>query len=315
MRALALVTGLLCFGVASAAAGLSPARQDIQLPPELMDLLRAEMREITAGAQSMVVALVTGDWQSIAEASTRIRDSYIMQQQLTPEQVAALERALPEQFKQLDLEFHRRAERLGAAAMAHDAERVANELSRLLETCASCHTAFAKSRFPSFLSPGGHQGHHRTQPTESSVGSARHEAGGQSMEIADVRDFAARYTAAWCSQDPGRVAAHYAENGSLTINRGTPSIGRASITAAAKDFMDAFPDLVVSIDGLDRDGDGYVYRWTLSGTHAGPGGSGNHVRISGHEQWSIDVDGLIARSLGHFDEADYQRQLEQGVSD
>jgi hypothetical protein len=120
MRALALVTGLLCFGAASAAAaGSSPARQDVQLPPELMDLLRAEMREITVGAQSMVVALVTGDWQSIAKTSNRIRDSYIMLQQLTPDQVEMLEQTLPEQFKQLDLEFHRRAERLGAAAMAH----------------------------------------------------------------------------------------------------------------------------------------------------------------------------------------------------
>jgi hypothetical protein len=38
-----------------------------------------------------------------------------------------------------------------------------------------------------------------------------------------LRDFAARYIAAWCSQDPASVAAFYAVEGSLTINGGTPS--------------------------------------------------------------------------------------------
>ena len=47
-----------------------------------------------------------------------------------------------------------------------------------------------------------------------------------------LREFAQRYTEAWCSQDPERVAAHYAPGGSLTINDGPPSVGRADITDA-----------------------------------------------------------------------------------
>jgi hypothetical protein len=42
-----------------------------------------------------------------------------------------------------------------------------------------------------------------------------------------LREFARRYTAAWCSQDPARVAENYAPDGSLTINDGPPSVGRA----------------------------------------------------------------------------------------
>ena len=45
----------------------------------------------------------------------------------------------------------------------------------------------------------------------------------------------------------------------------------------------------------------------------GPGGAGHRVRISGLEIWQIGPDGLIASSEGHFDSADYQRQLEGGV--
>lgn len=42
-------------------------------------------------------------------------------------------------------------------------------------------------------------------------------------------------------------------------------------------------------------------------------GTGDAVNIGGYEQWTIRDDGLIARSLGHYDEAEYQRQLGQGV--
>ena len=125
----------------------------------------------------------------------------------------------------------------------------------------------------------------------------------------DMNSFAIRYTAAWCSQDPASVAAFFAENGSLRINDGAPSVGRAAITEAARGSMKDFPDLIVEMDGLDRKGDGYTYRWTLIGTNTGPGGTGKKVRISGYEEWTIGADGLIAASLGHFDAADYNRQL------
>ena len=121
--------------------------------------------------------------------------------------------------------------------------------------------------------------------------------------------FAKKYTAAWCSQNAGSVAAFYAEDGSLKINDGTPSVGRSEITEAAQSFMTAFPDMIVKIDAIESDGKGAVYRWTLTGTNNGSGGNGNFVNISGYEEWSFDSDDLIAESKGHFDEEEYERQL------
>jgi len=138
--------------------------------------------------------------------------------------------------------------------------------------------------------------------------------GSRSMDATRLREFATKYTAAWCSQDPASVASFFAENGSLRINQGEPSVGRAAITAAAQGFMTAFPDMVVQMDRLVLDEGGLTYYWTLTGTNTGPGGTGRAVRISGFEEWTIGADGLIARSLGHFDEADYQRQLEGGAA-
>ena len=125
----------------------------------------------------------------------------------------------------------------------------------------------------------------------------------------DMKQFAERYTAAWCSQDPARVAAFHAENGSLTINDGAPSVGREAITEAARSFMTAYPDMVVALDRLEAVGDLYRYHWTFKGTNTGPGGTGAQVRISGYEEWTMGADGLIAKSTGHYDKADWDRQV------
>ena len=65
----------------------------------------------------------------------------------------------------------------------------------------------------------------------------------------DLRAFARSYTDAWCSQTPGRVAEHYALEGSLTINDHAPAVGRAALAEAARGFMVAYPDMQVSMDG------------------------------------------------------------------
>jgi uncharacterized protein (TIGR02246 family) len=127
-----------------------------------------------------------------------------------------------------------------------------------------------------------------------------------------IEEFARRYTAAWCSGDPERVAAHFSPAASLTINSGAPAVGRAAIAEAARGFMTAFPDLTVCLDEVRATEDGFEYRWTLTGTHTGPGGTGRAVCISGCEEWSMAADGLIARSRGRFDAEEYARQLNGG---
>ena len=129
-----------------------------------------------------------------------------------------------------------------------------------------------------------------------------------------LRELAVRYTEAWCSGDPACVAARYAPDGSLAINGGAPSVGRSAITGAAKSFMDAFPDMQVLLDDVRLRKGGAEYHWTLVGTNTGPGGTGNRVRIGGYEEWKI-VDGLIAASQGHYDEAEYDRQVGHGVDE
>src|SRR4029077_15204199 len=127
-----------------------------------------------------------------------------------------------------------------------------------------------------------------------------------------LRYLAKHYTAAWCSQNAASVAEHYSPEGSLTINKGAPAVGRAAITAAAQDFMTAFPDMRVRMDDLRLQDDRITFHWTLEGTNTGPGGTGHRVRISGFEEWKLDAHGLIAESQGHFDANSYDRQIKHG---
>ena len=134
-----------------------------------------------------------------------------------------------------------------------------------------------------------------------------------SMTEDQLKAFATDYTAAWCGQVASKVAAHFASTGSLTINAGTPAVGRDAITASAQGFMSAFPDMIVAMDSVKVTGTGRAeYHWTLTGANTGPGGTGKRVRIHGYEEWTL-ADGLIATSLGHYDAAEYDRQLKVGV--
>jgi uncharacterized protein (TIGR02246 family) len=133
------------------------------------------------------------------------------------------------------------------------------------------------------------------------------------MNQTELTAFGTRYAAAWSSQDPVRLASFYGEHGSLAVNGGSPSVGRRAIAETARGFMTAFPDMVVKMDQVTQDGSHTIFRWTWTGTNTGPGGTYKAVRITGYEVWTIGADGLIAESKGHYDEAEYERQLKSGA--
>ena len=74
----------------------------------------------------------------------------------------------------------------------------------------------------------------------------------EQMDATHMAEFAARYATAWSSQDPEAFGAFYAENGSLTVNGGEPSVGRDAVVDTARAFMSAFPDMVVRLVGYAR---------------------------------------------------------------
>lgn len=122
-------------------------------------------------------------------------------------------------------------------------------------------------------------------------------------------EFGQRYTEAWNSKVPQQMASFYAEDGILTVNNGTPAIGRKQLAETAQSYMEAFPDLELTMDSLTVDNGTYRYYWTFKGTNTGPNGTGNKVDFSGYEEWTMNDQGLVQRSIGTYDAEEYQRQL------
>lgn len=156
---------VLVYSLASAGTttGMAPPEQSDQsslsMSPGLLELYRAEMRQLLVGTQAIAVALPTGDWDSIIVTSRKMQKSYVLEGELTAAQVEEIA-GLPESFQDLDQAFHARTEKLAAAAADKDAEAAAYQFSRLLETCAVCHARFAQSRFPAFPSEPAEEAHH-----------------------------------------------------------------------------------------------------------------------------------------------------------
>ena len=121
-----------------------------------------------------------------------------------------------------------------------------------------------------------------------------------------IEQLARTYTEAWCRRDPAQVAGHYIPGGMISINGGD-AVGIAEVAEA---FITAFPDIEVFMNDLVVRENGIVeYRWTFTGTSAETGKS---VRVPGREEWTIAPDGLIAESRGHYDQAEYDHQLQHG---
>lgn len=130
--------------------------------------------------------------------------------------------------------------------------------------------------------------------------------------LAELAAFAKRYADAWSSNDADAFAAFYAEDATFRINDGDVSVGREAIAATAASFMESFPDMVVRLVDVNREGDYANFHWHWTGTNTGPGGTGNAVDLRGYERWRFDDNGLIVETLGHMDDAEYQRQLAAG---
>jgi len=97
--------------------------------------------------------------------------------------------------------------------------------------------------------------------------------------------------------------------GTIALKGGEPTEG----TEVARSFIDALPDIQVLMDDVVFNDETAEYHWTFTGTNTGPGGTGQAVRITGFEEWTFADDGLVVGLQGHYDQDEYDHQLEHGA--
>ncbi len=149
--------------------GMAVAQQDhtagdktfptLDLPPKLRAALVAEMGGLREGIADIAVKLASGEWEAVAARATRIRDSFIMKQKLSREELAHLERALPAEFLALDEQFHRHADSLAEAAHRKDGELATFYFYKMTEGCLQCHARYATHTFKGFGKPAPAHAH------------------------------------------------------------------------------------------------------------------------------------------------------------
>ena len=135
------------------------ASQGGQLSPELLNLLNQEMGLIQQGVMDMVPAIAAGEWDKVSAIGQKIRESFILKQKLTDAQKEELHRVLPQQFIEMDMDFHKSAGMLAHAAEMRNADVVNFYYYKMIDACGSCHGKFAAERFPG-LAKGAEEGHH-----------------------------------------------------------------------------------------------------------------------------------------------------------
>ncbi|MGI9483631.1 MAG: DUF1348 family protein [Hyphomicrobiales bacterium] len=111
---------------------------------------------------------------------------------------------------------------------------------------------------------------------------------------------------AWTSLSPEAVAERYSATTSFAMNRGEPMITRSEIAQMARGFMADFPDLQLTCENVLVADHHMIYAWKFEGHH---NETGNFVSFSGWEEWDLDEDLNVKKSLGWYDVDDYNRQV------
>jgi len=125
----------------------------------LRHLLVQEMQALQTGMMSIIPAYISGDWAAIESIANKMRNSYILKQNLTDAQVHELHSLLPHAFIEKDQKFHYLAGMLEHAAKNAKPELINFYFSEMNESCVGCHSQFATHKFPGLLLKEVHQEH------------------------------------------------------------------------------------------------------------------------------------------------------------
>ena len=123
---------------------------ELHLSDDLKVILNQEMKEIEAGMMKIIHAISAGNWEIIADIAKNIKDSFILKQKLTKQQMKELHHSLSAEFVEMDQNFHSTAAKLSRAAHQQDGELVNFYFYRLHSQCMSCHSKYATERFSNF---------------------------------------------------------------------------------------------------------------------------------------------------------------------
>jgi cytochrome c556 len=142
---------LFLFGANLATAENHQQNPIQNLSPELRSLLQKEMQALQLAMNQVFTAYISGKTTQVSDIAEKMKNSYILMQNLTEEQKKELH-DLPESFLEADQQFHQLAEMLEHVAYNKNKDMIAFYYYKLAESCMSCHSKHAQHRFPDLKS-------------------------------------------------------------------------------------------------------------------------------------------------------------------
>jgi hypothetical protein len=144
----------------SVSAGEDDSRNVEKLSPDVRSLLQKEMVALDSAMKELISANAAGDYEKISIIAKKMKEGFILKQNLTKHQQHELHTLLPGDFIKQDQQFHYFAGMLEHAANKHKSELVVFYYSKMFEACSSCHNSYAKHRFSSFSEVSKQSEHH-----------------------------------------------------------------------------------------------------------------------------------------------------------
>ncbi len=111
-------------------------RQPVPLAPMMAWHQKQNMMQHLVAIQRITTGLAQEDWNEVSSASALIESSPEMQQMCEHMGAGA------DGFAALALDFHSRADAIGAAARAKDGTAVLRATAHTLEACTGCHAGY-----------------------------------------------------------------------------------------------------------------------------------------------------------------------------
>ena len=121
-----------------------------ELSGSLRTLLSQEMVSVESAMKTLYSDLIAGEYDKVSKTATNIHNSFILKQKLTKSQGKELKTKLPPEFVAMDRAFHKQASMLAHAADNKNSELANFYVYKMTESCTTCHSTYAKHRFPSF---------------------------------------------------------------------------------------------------------------------------------------------------------------------
>jgi hypothetical protein len=133
------------FGVLTLALSAEPVGP--KLTPRLKELLSSEMKQVSKATADLAIAIAGGEHSTVTDLGTKVRDSFILKQSLTPKDKKDLMAAVPPEFVAIDRKFHGLAAKLSGAGKSRDSALQVFYFGKMLDSCVQCHSQYASDRF------------------------------------------------------------------------------------------------------------------------------------------------------------------------